>query len=73
MAGALVHFISEAAPGVGRKGSFQPMPPNFGLLPDLPERIREKRLRYGAYRDRALGDLEGLEVQEPVGARASRS
>ena len=36
------------------------MPPNFGLLPELPERIREKRLRYGAYRDRALADLEGL-------------
>jgi methylenetetrahydrofolate--tRNA-(uracil-5-)-methyltransferase len=57
MAGALIHFISEA---VGRKGGFQPMPPNFGLLPDLPERIREKRLRYGAYRDRALAALEGL-------------
>ena len=33
------------------------MPPNFGLLPDLPERIRDKRRRYGAYRDRALADL----------------
>jgi methylenetetrahydrofolate--tRNA-(uracil-5-)-methyltransferase len=36
---------------------FQPMPPNFGLLPELPERIRDKRARYGAYRDRALADL----------------
>jgi methylenetetrahydrofolate--tRNA-(uracil-5-)-methyltransferase len=60
MAGALLHFISEA---VGHKGGFQPMPPNFGLLPELPERIREKRLRYGAYRDRALGDLEALKEQ----------
>jgi len=33
------------------------MPPNFGLLPELPERIRDKRRRYGAYRDRALADL----------------
>jgi methylenetetrahydrofolate--tRNA-(uracil-5-)-methyltransferase len=33
------------------------MPPNFGLLPELPERIRDKRARYGAYRDRALADL----------------
>jgi methylenetetrahydrofolate--tRNA-(uracil-5-)-methyltransferase len=33
------------------------MPPNFGLLPELPERIRDKRRRYGAYRDRALEDL----------------
>ena len=36
------------------------MPPNFGLLPDLPERIRDKRARYGAYRDRALTDLESV-------------
>jgi methylenetetrahydrofolate--tRNA-(uracil-5-)-methyltransferase len=34
------------------------MPPNFGLLPALAERIRGKRERYGAYRDRALVDLE---------------
>jgi methylenetetrahydrofolate--tRNA-(uracil-5-)-methyltransferase len=26
-------------------------------LPGLPERIRDKRRRYGAYRDRALADL----------------
>ena len=53
MAGALTHFVSEAP-----TAKFQPMPPNFGLLPDLPERIRDKRARYGAYRDRALTDLE---------------
>ncbi len=52
MIGALTHFISEAP-----SGKFQPMPPNFGLLPVLPEKIRDKRLRYGAYRDRALNDL----------------
>ena len=33
------------------------MPPNFGLLPDLDVRIRDKRARYAAYRDRALNDL----------------
>ena len=53
MIGALTHFIAEAP-----SKTFQPMPPNFGLLPDLPERIRDKRSRYGAYRDRALTDLE---------------
>ena len=52
MIGALTHFISEAP-----SGKFHPMPPNFGLLPELPERIRDKRRRYGAYRDRALADL----------------
>ena len=58
MIGALTHFVAEAPCGDGRgKGRFQPMPPNFGLLPELPERIRDKRRRYGAYRDRALADL----------------
>jgi len=52
MIGALTHFIAEAP-----SEKFQPMPPNFGLLPELPERIRDKRRRYGAYRDRALADL----------------
>ena len=58
MSGALTHFVSEAP-----TAKFQPMPPNFGLLPDLPERIRDKRARYGAYRDRALTDLEQVQRQ----------
>jgi len=59
MAGALVDFISTPPGGNGpaAKGRFQPMPPNFGLLPELSCRIRDKRQRYGAYRDRALADL----------------
>jgi methylenetetrahydrofolate--tRNA-(uracil-5-)-methyltransferase len=58
MIGALTHFIAEApCGGAGKRGGFQPMPPNFGLLPELPERIKGKRERYGAYRDRALEDL----------------
>ena len=52
MMGALFHFISSASPK-----HFQPMPPNFGILPELPQRIRNKRERYGLYRDRALADL----------------
>ncbi|MEB3335107.1 MAG: FADH(2)-oxidizing methylenetetrahydrofolate--tRNA-(uracil(54)-C(5))-methyltransferase TrmFO, partial [Cyanobacteriota bacterium] len=57
MAGALIDFVTREDSGAARRGGFQPMPPNFGLLPELPQRIREKRLRYGAYRDRALADL----------------
>ena len=58
MIGSLTHFIAEApCGGAGKRGGFQPMPPNFGLLPELSERIRDKRRRYGAYRDRALADL----------------
>ncbi|MBE9114856.1 FADH(2)-oxidizing methylenetetrahydrofolate--tRNA-(uracil(54)-C(5))-methyltransferase TrmFO [Lusitaniella coriacea LEGE 07157] len=53
MMGALFEFITSASPK-----HFQPMPPNFGILPPTEKRIRNKRERYGAYRDRALMDLE---------------
>ncbi|CAK6694927.1 FADH(2)-oxidizing methylenetetrahydrofolate--tRNA-(uracil(54)-C(5))-methyltransferase TrmFO [Synechococcus sp. BA-124 BA4] len=53
MIGALTHFIAEAP-----SARFQPMPPNFGLMPELNVRVREKRARYGAYRDRSLADLD---------------
>ncbi|HIK19037.1 MAG TPA: FADH(2)-oxidizing methylenetetrahydrofolate--tRNA-(uracil(54)-C(5))-methyltransferase TrmFO [Leptolyngbyaceae cyanobacterium M33_DOE_097] len=53
MMGALFDFISSASPK-----HFQPMPPNFGILPELPQRIRNKQERYGKYRDRALADLQ---------------
>lgn len=52
MMGALFDFISSASPK-----HFQPMPPNFGILPELPQRIRNKQERYGQYRDRSLSDL----------------
>jgi len=66
MIGALFEFISSASPK-----HFQPMPPNFGILPALPDRIRNKQERYGIYRDRSFADLtrwsqhraaEGLEM-----------
>ena len=53
MMGALFEFISSASPK-----HFQPMPPNFGILPPLLVRIKSKQERYGAYRDRALADLD---------------
>ncbi|WP_269622598.1 FADH(2)-oxidizing methylenetetrahydrofolate--tRNA-(uracil(54)-C(5))-methyltransferase TrmFO [Prochlorococcus marinus] len=60
MIGALTDFISstKTIQKPIQKSQFQPMPPNFGLLPELTIRIREKRLRYGAYRDRALNDIK---------------
>ena len=61
MIGALTHFIAEAP-----TTKFQPMPPNFGLLPELNTRIRDKRERYGAYRDRALADL--ISATNPLGS-----
>lgn len=66
MIGALTHFIAEApCGGEGKRGGFQPMPPNFGLLPELSERIRDKRRRYGAYRDRSLSDLAPFQSGSP--------
>lgn len=53
MMGALIEFISSASPK-----HFQPMPPNFGILPPLSARIKNKQERYGMYRDRALADLD---------------
>jgi methylenetetrahydrofolate--tRNA-(uracil-5-)-methyltransferase len=58
MMGALFEFISSASPK-----HFQPMPPNFGILPELSVRIRSKQERYGAYRDRALADLDDWQTQ----------
>jgi len=52
MSGALFDFISSASPK-----HFQPMPPNFGIIPALEKKVRNKRERYGVYRDRALNDL----------------
>jgi len=50
MLGALSHYLS----GTG-EGNFQPMKPNFGLLPPL--KVRGKRARYRAYAERALREL----------------
>ncbi|MEC4805180.1 MAG: FADH(2)-oxidizing methylenetetrahydrofolate--tRNA-(uracil(54)-C(5))-methyltransferase TrmFO [Jaaginema sp. PMC 1079.18] len=58
MMGALIEFITSASPK-----HFQPMPPNFGIIPPLTQRIRNKRERYGVYRDRALADLETWQTQ----------
>jgi methylenetetrahydrofolate--tRNA-(uracil-5-)-methyltransferase len=57
MLGALVQYITSTEPK-----HFQPMPPNFGIMPDLPQKIRNKVDRYRAYRDRALTDLEQISV-----------
>jgi methylenetetrahydrofolate--tRNA-(uracil-5-)-methyltransferase len=57
MIGALFEFISSAVPK-----HFQPMPPNFGILPDLGVKIKSKPERYGKYRDRSFADLENWKV-----------
>ncbi|MDP5338110.1 MAG: FADH(2)-oxidizing methylenetetrahydrofolate--tRNA-(uracil(54)-C(5))-methyltransferase TrmFO [Nodularia sp. (in: cyanobacteria)] len=58
MMGALLEFISSASPK-----HFQPMPPNFGIMPDLGVKIKSKPERYGRYRDRSLADLASWKNQ----------
>lgn len=52
MLGALVNFISTA-----QSRHFQPINANFGLLPSLPTREKDKVKRYQAYVRRALHEL----------------
>lgn len=61
MIGALLHYITHADPR-----DFQPMKANFGLLPPLERRVRDKRQRYRLYAARALRDLDAFlkEVKE---------
>ncbi len=53
MMGALFEFISTADPK-----HFQPMPPNFGIIPTFSEKIRNKRERYQAYAMRSLNAIK---------------
>ncbi len=53
MMGAMSRYISD--PFVT---DFQPMGANFGILPELENRPRDKAQRGQAYADRALADLE---------------
>ncbi len=64
MMGSLFDFISSASPK-----HFQPMPPNFGILPALPQKIRNKQERYGVYRDRSLSDLATWSHQTKISDR----
>jgi methylenetetrahydrofolate--tRNA-(uracil-5-)-methyltransferase len=53
MLGALYRYMREADPT-----HFQPMNANFGLVDDLPTRIRDKRKKKEALAERALHDMQ---------------
>jgi len=53
MIGSLCRYVSSAS-----ADGFQPMKPNFGMLPSLPARTRGKRQRHQMYAHRALRDLK---------------
>ena len=52
MIGALAKYISTS------NDKFQPMNANFGIIPKLDERIKDKKLKYGKLADRALEILK---------------
>lgn len=52
MLGALYRYLREAEPE-----HFQPMNANFGLVDDLPARVKDKRVKREAIADRALADM----------------
>ena len=54
MIGALANYISSP------KENFQPMNANFGIMPELPEKIRDKELRYEKIADNALNSLKKM-------------
>ena len=53
MLGALYRYLREADPRY-----FQPMNANFGLVEELPDPPRDKRVKKERMAERALGDLE---------------
>jgi len=52
MLGALYRYLREADPA-----HFQPMNANFGLLDDLPAKIRDKKLKREKFAERALSEM----------------
>ncbi|MBX5436039.1 MAG: FAD-dependent oxidoreductase, partial [Alicyclobacillaceae bacterium] len=59
--GSLAHYITHADPS-----NFQPMNATWGLLPPLPEPVRDKRLRAQRLAERALADLARAMAGLPV-------
>ncbi len=54
MIGALADYISTPKEG------FEPMNANFGILPTLPEKIKDKKIKYGKLADIAIQKLKAV-------------
>jgi methylenetetrahydrofolate--tRNA-(uracil-5-)-methyltransferase len=65
MLGALYRYLREADPK-----HFQPMNANFGLVDDLPTRVKDKRQKREMIADRALREME-LWVERSGGRRTT--
>lgn len=53
--GSMAHYITSTDPK-----HFQPMNANFGLLPPLKQKIRNKQMRIEAYAQRALENIQNF-------------
>ena len=52
MIGALLELFTTSTPS-----NFQPMNANFGIIPPLPNKIKDKNLKYEAYVERSLKNM----------------
>lgn len=52
MLGALCHYVTHSEPQ-----HFQPMKANFGIIPELPSKHKNKQERFAMYAERALNDM----------------
>ena len=69
MLGALYRYMNEADPK-----HFQPMNANFGLLDELPERVRDKKRKRELFAERALRDMQAwIETNSIHGTLAARA
>lgn len=62
MIGALSRYAAE-----GGEGGFQPMGANFGIVPPLGMRIKDKRDRYAAFAARGLETLAEFMSRQEIG------
>ena len=56
MIGALAKYIST------ENNKFQPMNANFGIVPELGEKIKDKKIKYNKLADRAILELEKIKI-----------
>ena len=52
--GALSKYIATP------NNNFQPMNANFGILPELSEKIKDKKVKYGRLADRAIDEINAM-------------
>ena len=58
MIGALSNYISTD------NENFQPMNANFGIIPSLEEKIKDKKIKYGRLADKAIESLNKVVLQK---------